>query len=162
MVLNISENVILGTLFLFDNSASVKLNPPCIHIEKLDRPVETTQMCLSHLEVDELFPTKLRLDKRHFWEDKFKPLTSGIPDRLPRFRAVSHEIKLIDRRPRCAEALYPLLQQKIDDYVSKGLWEKVAVESAPPLLALPKPKADGLKLRAVIDKRSVNDNTVKD
>ena len=169
LVLNISENVILGTPFLFDNSASVKLNPPGIHIEKLGRPIETTPMCLSHLQVDETFPIEVRLEKRKLWENKFNPLTSGIPDRLPKFRTVNHEIKLIDenktiphRRPRCAEALYPLLQQKIDDYVSKGLWEKVAVESAPPLLALPKPKADGLKLRAVVDKRSVNDNTVKD
>ena len=169
LVLNISENVILGTPFLYDNCASVKLNPPGISIERLGRPVDTTQIRVTHLQVNDPFPRDLRLEKRRLWEDKFKPLTSGIPDGLPRLRVVNHEIKLIDenkyiphRRPRCAEALYPLLQQKIDDYVHKGLWEKVAVEAAPPLLALPKPKADGLKLRAVVDKRSVNDNTVKD
>lgn len=169
LVLNISENIILGTPFLHDYEVAVRLNPPGIQIDKLGRSIDTTRIQVQHIQSVESFPSALRESKRKTWINKFKPLTSGIPDSLPKFREVNHEIKLIDenktiphRRPRCSEAMYPLLQQKIDDYVKRGLWRKVAVESAPPLLAIPKPKIDGLKLRAVVDKRAVNDNTIKD
>lgn len=169
LVLNISENVILGTPFMYDNHAAVSLNPPGLNITKLGKPIEIQQLEVKHINGSIDFPIDLRLSKREFWENYFKPLTSGIPDGLPKLRTVNHEIKLIDehktiphRRPRCSEAMYPLLQQKIDSYVMQGLWKKVAVNSAPPLLAIPKPKADGLKLRAVVDKRSINDNTIKD
>jgi hypothetical protein len=108
-----------------------------------------------------------RLRKK--WLKEFEPLTSGIPEGLPPWREVNHRIELVDpnlvirhRRAKCPEVLQELFREKIDRYVRNGWWVEAPVESAAPMMVLPKPKANGLAIRTVVDKRAVNDNTRKD
>ena len=61
--------------------------------------------------------------------DKIADLVGGKPAKLPPFREVNHEIKLIDpgtqiiyRLPKCPDALKAELAEKISHYTSAGWW----------------------------------------
>lgn len=93
-------------------------------------------------------------------------MTSGVPERLPPLREVNHRIPLIDndlryhqRLPRCADAVKPMLMEKINRYAAANWWVPATVPQAAPLLCIAK-KSGGL--RTVVDCRKRNDNTVKD
>ena len=61
--------------------------------------------------------------------NKIADLVGGIPVKLPLFREVNHEIKLIDpgkriiyRLPKCPDMLKAELAEKISQYTSTGWW----------------------------------------
>ena len=100
------------------------------------------------------------------WKSKYSDIFGDIPLCLPPFRKVNHEIKFIDphkviqyRMPRCPESLKEQLIDKINRYTQAGWWRQTSAQQAVPMLCIPKKLGD---LRIVFDKRSQNDNTVKD
>lgn len=103
---------------------------------------------------------------RERWFAKYRDITSGVPEKLPPLREVNHHIPLVDdqlryhqRLPRCADAVKPMLMEKIKRYAAAQWWVPATVPQAAPLLCIAK-KAGGL--RTVVDCRKRNDNTVKD
>ena len=93
-------------------------------------------------------------------EEEFTKLYGPPPPRLPPIREVNPTIQLIDlnkkyvtRPPKCSAALFPLLREKMQCYLTVGWagWWKLADKKNPiPLLSIPKAGAE-LKLRTVID-----------
>lgn len=100
------------------------------------------------------------------WFKEFRDITSGVPEVLPPLREINHQIPLIDptlrysyHLPKCAEALKPLLMEKIIHYKKAGWWIPATVSQAAPMLCIPKKDNS---LRTVVDCRKRNENTVKD
>jgi hypothetical protein len=100
------------------------------------------------------------------WLTEFSDIFGPVPEVLPPFREVNHEINLIDpnkklspRTPRCAEVLRPELNEKVTKYVHSGWWIPCNTPSASPMLCIRKKTG---KLRTAIDCRERNDNTEKD
>ena len=94
---------------------------------------------------------------RTHWFEDYADITSGVPERLPPLREVNHRIPLIDDKfvyhyqlPRCAEAVKPLLLEKIRKYTDADWWISATVPQAAPLLCIAK-KSGGL--RTVVDCR---------
>lgn len=103
---------------------------------------------------------------REQWLEKIKDLTGPVPQRLPPWRAINHEINLVDptlvvhqRRPTCPDVLRTQLADKIDWYLKAGWWEAKSVTNASPMLCIH--KRNGV-LRSVIDARIRNLNTIPD
>jgi hypothetical protein len=121
-----------------------------------------------HSEVEEMYEhlnTKLE-PLRQKWIKHFEPMFGPPPVRLPPVREVNHMIPLIDPNARyttqtlcCSNALFPQLQEKMEQYVKVGWWEPAHGQNTSPLLAIPKICAE-LKLRTVIDTQERNANTV--
>jgi hypothetical protein len=107
-----------------------------------------------------------RVDKlRAKWFEVCTDLMGPIPETLPPFREINHEINLVDESvvygyhmPRCSDVLRPQLRDKINCYVKAGWWEMRPVPQAAPLLCIH--KKTGM-LRTVVDARKRNDNTIK-
>jgi hypothetical protein len=98
--------------------------------------------------------------------EEFADVMTPVPPVLPPLRAINHEINLIDpglriahHVPKCPESLRQQLLEKIERYTKAGWWIETSVQSAAPMLCIP--KKDG-RLRTVIDAQKHNDNTVKD
>ena len=105
---------------------------------------------------------KLRSD----WANAISDIACPIPEELPPFRDINHEINLIDEdktyryhHPRCPDHFLPELVEKIERYVRAGWWVPKNVRQALPMLCVP--KKDN-RLRTVFDCRQRNANTVKD
>jgi transposase InsO family protein len=103
---------------------------------------------------------------RDDWTNHIKDLTCPIPEELPPFREINHEINLIDEskqynyhNPRCPDHFVKDLNDKIERYTRAGWWVPKRVEQALPMLCVA--KKDG-RLRTVFDCRKRNANTVKD
>jgi hypothetical protein len=137
----------------------------------LDNAIHIMHMCRMEadekLEGPEPVNSNDRLSPlRRKWFEKCEDLMGPIPEKLPPFREINHEINLIDddmaynyHMPRCSDALRPQLRDKINRYVRAGWWEMRPVPQAAPLLCIH--KKTGL-LRTVVDARKRNDNMVKD
>lgn len=100
------------------------------------------------------------------WVSEYANVFGEQPLELPPFRAVNHEINLIDeklvlkyRMPRCPDELKSQLFEKIQRYTAAQWWFPKKATSAAPMLCVLKKSG---KLRTVIDCRLRNDNTVKD
>jgi hypothetical protein len=103
---------------------------------------------------------------RDEWAFAIKDLTSPIPERLPPFRDINHEINLVDEdkqyryhHPRCPDQYVEELSEKIKRYMRAGWWIPRTVRQAMPMLCVAKKNG---KLRTVFDCRQRNANTVKD
>ena len=77
--------------------------------------------------------------------EKYSELLGPLPLKLPLIREVSHEIPLIDeskqlqhRLPKCPEAFYSELAQKIEQYTTTGWWLPAAMKKVTPMLCIPK------------------------
>ena len=97
--------------------------------------------------------------------DKIADIVGGMPAKLPPFREVNHEIKLIDpgkriiyRLPKCPDTLKAELAEKISRYTSAGWWVPTTARQAVPMLCVLKKSG---KLRTVFDLCMQNDNTEK-
>lgn len=100
------------------------------------------------------------------WFEDYADMVQGVPECMPPFREVNHEIPTVDDKvryryhlPRCPHSLREEFREKTNRYVRAGWWEPCAASQAAPMLCLP--KKDG-HLRTVVDLRQRNDNTVKD
>ena len=98
--------------------------------------------------------------------EKYSNLLGPLPLKLPPFREVSHEIPLIDkskqlkhRLPKCPEAFYSELAQKIEQYTTTGWWVPAATKQGMPMLCIPKKNST---LRTMFDLQQQNENTWKD
>lgn len=103
---------------------------------------------------------------REAWFDRCADILSGVPLELPPLRQINHHIPLIDESkmyryhmPRCADALKPLLLEKIKTYIKAQWWVEANVPQAAPMLCIPKKNGT---LRTVIDLRQQNENLVRD
>lgn len=100
------------------------------------------------------------------WYDKYKGLLQGVPEEMPPFREVNHEIPLIDNNkkyhyhlPRCLNSLKAEFSEKVEKYTRAGWWKLTSASQAAPMLCLPKKDRH---LRTVVDCRQRNENMVKD
>ena len=73
----------------------------------------------------------------------FSDLLGPLPLEPPPFREVLHEIPLIDeskqlkhRLPKCPEAFFPELAQKIEQYTTAGWWIPAADKQTMPMLCI--------------------------
>jgi hypothetical protein len=103
---------------------------------------------------------------RKNWLDEYSDLVGPIPETLPPYREVNHNIPLIDlekkyrtHHPRCPDAYRDILREKVERYIRAGWWVPKQVSNTVPLLCIPK-KNGGL--RTAMDCRQRNDNTIKD
>ena len=98
--------------------------------------------------------------------NKIADLVGGVPVKLPPFREVNHEIKLIDpgkriiyRLPKCPDVLKAELAEKISWYTSARWWVPTIARQAVPMLCVLKKSG---KLRMVFNLHMQNDNMEKD
>ena len=98
--------------------------------------------------------------------NKIADLVGGIPAKLPPFREVNHEIKLIDpgkqiiyHLPKCPDTLKAELAEKISHYTSTRWWVPTTARQAVPMLCVLKKSG---KLHMVFDLHMQNDNMEKD
>lgn len=103
---------------------------------------------------------------REQWYEKYSHIMQGVPETMPPFREVNHEIPIIDPEmrysyhpPRCPHILRQELRDKVDKYVRAGWWNPAHAAQAAPMLCLLKRDK---RLRTVVDCRQRNDNTVQD
>ena len=94
---------------------------------------------------------------RERWIDKISDLVRGVPPKLPPWRLINHQIKLINpdkqinyHLPKCPDALKEELAERISWYTSK---------QAMPMLCILKKNG---KLHTVFDLHMQNENTEKD
>lgn len=93
-------------------------------------------------------------------------LCDDLPDCLPPFRSVNHEIVLIDPALKNRPRSYPMPNRFTTQwlahrqlYVSSGRWSPAALDSACAMFAIP--KKDPAEARFVINLKPRNANTVK-
>ncbi|SJL16374.1 uncharacterized protein ARMOST_19896 [Armillaria ostoyae] len=105
-------------------------------------------------------------DLRQHWHDEYEDLLQGVPESMPPFHEVNHEIPLIDMEkqyhyhlPRCPNSLKGEFNKKVEKYTWAGWWQLTAASQAAPMLCLPKKDRH---LHMVIDCRQQNENMVKD
>jgi len=98
--------------------------------------------------------------------DQYQDILQGTPEELPPLWEVNHKINLIDPNkqytyylPRCPDTYKRAFYEKLNQYIRANWWEPRTTPQAAPLLCVPKKNN---KLRAVIDARQCNDNTMKD
>ncbi|KIY64227.1 hypothetical protein CYLTODRAFT_358714, partial [Cylindrobasidium torrendii FP15055 ss-10] len=67
---------------------------------------------------------------REGWLTEYADIMEGVPERMPRWREVNHEINLIDDkrlytyyRPRCPDSLRAELREKTERYLRAQWWE---------------------------------------
>jgi hypothetical protein len=121
-----------------------------------------------HPEVEEMYEhVNAKLEPlQQKWIKHFEPMFGPPPARLPPLWEVNHTIPLIDpdtqysmHTPRCLNALFSQLREKMERYVKAGWWKPAHSRNTSPLLASPKICAE-LKLRTVIDAQERNVNTI--
>lgn len=105
---------------------------------------------------------------RSDWAHCITDIACPIPEELPPFRDINHEINLIDdslsynyHHPRCPEHFKPEFYEKVSRYVRAGWWIPQAIRQGHGLPMLCVAKKDK-RLRTVFDCRQRNANTVKD
>ncbi len=116
-------------------------------------------------EDDNLHPEDIpRL--RQQWYDEYEELLQGVPDTMPPYRMVNHEIPLVDPEkryhyhlPRCPNALRDEFDEKVNRYTRAGWWELTSASQAAPMMCVFKKDTH---LRTVVDCRQRNENIVKD
>jgi len=164
-------DVILGTPFLYQHKVFLGFNPPrivigSVPIVQLDGP--------DVVEISSLAATLLEQDLDSIREQLRKEATdlckSAEETPLPPLRVINHRIPLKDenktyqwRPSRCPEALKHLWQSKRDSYLRTGRWKFATGPNACPMLIVHKKPGPGgeVRIRTVLDKRQVNDNTKK-
>ncbi len=100
------------------------------------------------------------------WYDEYEDLLQGVPEWMPLFCSVNHEIPLINRDqqyhyhlPHCQNLLKGEFNEKVGKYTWAGWWKLTTASQAAPMLCLSKKDHH---LCTVIDCRQRNENTVKD
>jgi hypothetical protein len=98
VVVSVNENVILGTPFLVDYSATMGFNP--LRLSLIPKVEEDSKVRLVEVQQVQVATASLALEEREHlrtkWLKEFEPLTSGIPEGLPPWREVNHRIELVD------------------------------------------------------------------
>jgi len=148
-IANISNyDMILGTLWIYQHSVCVGLNPARVIIGS-DKPLPLksgpeTKFVVQSIDVtsDEIEAARIELQK---YDD---PLCKDVSEtELPPLRAINHTIPLIDmnkvypwRPSRCPEVLRSQWNKKCADYVGTGRWEITSAGNTVPMLLIPNPK----------------------
>ncbi|CUA78236.1 Transposon Ty3-I Gag-Pol polyprotein [Rhizoctonia solani] len=170
-VMNIENyDLILGTPFLFQFKITFGINPPNVLIgsnksnDIQGGTVTTIALLSAELLEDEL--EKIHAQLSNACKDLFK---TAVETLLPPFRVINHRIPLIDnkkplpwRASKCPEKLKDQWEKKRDAYIQSGRWRFATGRNATPMLFITKKSNDDtVKLRTVLDKRALNDNTHK-
>ncbi|PBK90133.1 hypothetical protein ARMGADRAFT_873637, partial [Armillaria gallica] len=138
-VMNIDKyNVIIGTPFMHRNRVILDFDDKCVMINDHRRkwiPCRGKEKA-EYTEED-------ILELRQCWHDDYEELLQGVPESMPPFREVNHEILLIDteRRyhyhlPRCPNSLKAEFNEKVEKYMRVGWWKLTAANQAAPMLCL--------------------------
>ncbi|QRW23678.1 Pol polyprotein/retrotransposon [Rhizoctonia solani] len=170
-VMNIENyDLILGTPFLYQFKVTFGLNPPNVLIGSNKAvPLQggtVTKIASLAAELLEDEIEKVRAQLSDACKDLFK---TAAETPLPPLRVINHRIPLIDdnkplpwRSSKCPEKLRDQWEKKRNAYVQTGRWRFATGKNATPMLFLTKKSADGsVKLRTVLDKQALNDNTHK-
>ena len=172
-VANLSNyNLILGTPWLFQHRVTVGLNPACVVVGS-DEPLpirgdDVTRIASRAVEVLEENLEKARAELVEYARDLCKELDETD---LPPFRAINHEIPLIDENKiypwhpsRCPEVFRQQWAEKKNAYLRSGRWKVSSARNTVPMMFIAKPgkKVGSVpELRTVVDLRARNANTVK-
>jgi hypothetical protein len=172
-VANLSNyDLILGTPWLFQHKVTVGLNPARVVVGS-DDPllIEGDDVMRIASRAMELLEENLEEGRKMLTEyarDICKELDETD---LPPFRAINHEIPLIDehkiypwRPSRCPEVFRGQWTEKKDVYLKSGRWKVSSARNTVPMMFIAKPgrKIDNVpELRTVVDLRARNANTVK-
>ena len=164
-------DIILGTPFLYQHKVLIGFNPPRIIIGstpmvQMDGSdvIQISSLAATVFEEDLL---KIREQLRREASDLCK---SAEETPLPPLRAINHRIPLKEenktypwRPSRCPEAIRHLWNKKRDSYLKTGRWKFATGQNASPMLILHKKPGPGgeIRIRTVLDKRQVNENTRK-
>ncbi|PBK86003.1 hypothetical protein ARMGADRAFT_1035975 [Armillaria gallica] len=95
---------------------------------------------------------------RQHWYDEYKELLQGVPDAMPPYRMVNHEIPLIDL-DKCLNVLQDEFDDKVNWYTHAGWWELTSASQAMPVMCVFKKDKH---LCMVVDCQQHNENTAKD
>jgi hypothetical protein len=160
-------DLILGTPFIFQHQIQYSLNPPVLVVHSnVPKKVEGERVArLQSLAAGKLEDMLERA--RSELMTYALPICAKAGDTgLPPFRAVNHEIPLVDetkiypwRPSKCPEALRPQWSEKKEVYLKSGRWRHSTATNVAPMLLIY--KMDKVRLRTVIDLRERNKNTVK-
>jgi hypothetical protein len=164
-------DVILGTPFLFQHSVMVGFNPSRVIVGSNDSlEMRGTEVTTVTSAAADIFEDDLQKVREMLAAEAMDLCPDTSKTALPPFRAVNHVIPLIDeskiykyRPARCLEALKALWQEKRDAYLANSCWRRATGNPSAPMLIMVKPtKADGIiRIRTVLDKRAINENTRK-
>jgi hypothetical protein len=167
-VMNLQNyDLILGTPFMYQHSASVGLNASRVILGSV-KPLPLKGSGITTLESRAAEVFHEELDKaREFLKELAQPLCGEAANTaLPPLRVINHTIPLIDetkiypwRPSRCPEPLRPQWIAKRQAYLATGRWQMTSAANTVPMLLIKKPGTD--KLRTVIDLRERNKNTHK-
>ena len=172
-VANLSNyDLILGTPWWFQHRLTVGLNPARVVVGS-NEPVpivgdDVSKISSRAMEMLEGNLEKGRAELLEYAQDLCKEL--GETD-LPPFRAINHEIPLIDedkiypwRPSRCPEVYRAQWAEKKDIYLKSGRWKISSARNTVPMMFIAKPgrKIGNVpELRTVVDLRARNANTLK-
>ncbi|KIN99114.1 hypothetical protein M404DRAFT_78798, partial [Pisolithus tinctorius Marx 270] len=161
-------DLILGTPFLYQHKIMVGLHSPRVVVGSV-LPTEMKGAQVSTLESRATEVYNDNLEKaRKYLQELAKPLCSQAgATALPPFRAINHEIPLIDekkvyhwRPSKCPDAMRHLWTEKKNAYLKTGRWELTAARNTCPMMLIPK-AGNPPRLRVVVDLRERNKNTRK-
>ncbi|KAF9441283.1 hypothetical protein P691DRAFT_684462, partial [Macrolepiota fuliginosa MF-IS2] len=165
-------NMIIGTLFMHKHSVKLDFNKLTVTVDTMGiiPPAIGSQRTIPKNNPLELPSGKLKekdipcLHER--WFKECGDMMQGMPDQLPPFHEMNHEIHLIDENRQhnyhllqCPHLLRDEFHVKLNRYVNAKWWEPKSVSQAAPLMCIP--KKDG-RLQTVTDCCLRNDNTMKD
>ena len=172
-VANLSNyDLILGTPWLFQHRVTVGLNPACVVVGS-DEPLpirgdDVARIASRAVELLEENLEKARAELVEYARDLCKELDETD---LPPFRAINHEIPLIDenkiypwRPSRCPEVFRQQWAEKKNAYLRSGRWRVSSARNTVPMMFIAKPgkKVGSVpELRTVVDLRARNANTMK-
>ncbi|KXN83440.1 hypothetical protein AN958_01438 [Leucoagaricus sp. SymC.cos] len=155
-------NMIIG--MLFGRSTSSARNSGGL-VENTSVPNLVTGRRLEGISISRPIANDSARVRAQHMRSKMHRRSIGLPEKLPLFHEVNHEIKLIDRNkrykyypPHCSQSLRDEFHNKLTRYVKAEWWEPCSMDQAMPLLCVL--KKDG-QLRTILDVRFHNDNTIK-
>ncbi|KAF8831165.1 hypothetical protein HHX47_DHR1000004 [Lentinula edodes] len=162
-----SYDLILGTPFLFQHKVMAGFNEPRVIIgSNIALPIQGNNVSQLSSRAMDIYQDRINAVRKEL-VGYAKPLCRSMAETdLPPLRAINHTIPLIDeskilpwRPSKCPEKFRSQWAEKRDAYLKSGRWRMTSSGNTVPMLLIPKP--GNQKLRVVVDLRARNANTQK-
>jgi hypothetical protein len=172
-VINIDiRDCILGTPFIWQHSVLIGMNPSRVRIQRAESQRLSGADCsIINAAAVDMLNNNINEIKKDLLKEVSDLCKSAGETPLPPLRAINHEIPIIDpnkvykwRPSKVPEAFRQQWNIKREEYLRSGRWRFANANNAIPMMFVAKTNKteDGQpKLRTVLDKRQVNDNTRK-
>ena len=162
-IANLSNyDLILGTPWLYAHRMTIGLNPARVIVgSNTSLAIEGDAVTKISSRALEILEEEVERARKELIEYA-RPLCKEMEETdLPPFRAINHEIPLIDvdkiypwRPSRCPEAFRPQWIEKKNAYLKSGCWKITSARNTVLMMLIPKP---GAKMGQVPDLRTVID-----